>query len=112
MKFLFYYECARQAGFHVAPEHGPPSAILSRRNGGSRRMQQSRADRSPRNGRQSGSSHVAASTTDKPAKPARHRERVHIGTSGWHYKHWVGSFYPEGMQDVAFLGWYADHFPT
>lgn len=75
-------------------------------------MQQSRADRSPRNGRQSGSSHVAASTTDKPAKAARHRERVHIGTSGWHYKHWVGSFYPEGMQDVAFLGWYADHFPT
>jgi uncharacterized protein YecE (DUF72 family) len=20
---------------------------------------------------------------------------IHIGTSGWHYKHWVGEFYPE-----------------
>jgi len=22
-----------------------------------------------------------------------------IGTSGWKYKHWKGSFYPEGLND-------------
>jgi uncharacterized protein YecE (DUF72 family) len=36
--------------------------------------------------------------------------RIHIGTSGWHYAHWVGPFYPTGMRPDAFLGFYADRF--
>ena len=35
---------------------------------------------------------------------------IHIGTSGWHYDHWVGPFYPERMKPDAFLGFYAEHF--
>ena len=37
---------------------------------------------------------------------------IHIGTSGWHYQHWIGSFYPEGMQSDDFLEYYARHFDT
>lgn len=40
------------------------------------------------------------------------RGRIHIGTSGWHYGHWVGPFYPEGMSSPAFLGFYAQRFHT
>jgi len=42
----------------------------------------------------------------------RVRKRAHIGTSGWHYKHWKGSFYPEGMNEQHFLGFYAGRFHT
>lgn len=37
---------------------------------------------------------------------------VWIGTSGWHYRHWVGSFYPDGLASSGYLAWYAAHFPT
>jgi uncharacterized protein YecE (DUF72 family) len=37
---------------------------------------------------------------------------IHIGTSGWHYQHWVGPFYPDGMQADDFLDYYARHFDT
>jgi uncharacterized protein YecE (DUF72 family) len=23
---------------------------------------------------------------------------IRIGTSGWHYDHWIGRFYPEGLR--------------
>ncbi len=36
--------------------------------------------------------------------------RIHVGTSGWHYEHWVGPFYPEGMPSAEFLTYYARHF--
>jgi uncharacterized protein YecE (DUF72 family) len=39
-------------------------------------------------------------------------ERIHIGTSGWHYSHWQGSFYPVEMAKKKFLRYYADHFQT
>ena len=26
---------------------------------------------------------------------------IHIGTSGWHYHHWIGPFYPEGTRHTA-----------
>ncbi len=39
-------------------------------------------------------------------------EKIHIGTSGWHYDHWRGSFYPEGISPAEFLKYYADHFQT
>jgi uncharacterized protein YecE (DUF72 family) len=35
---------------------------------------------------------------------------LHIGTSGWHYRHWVGPFYPPGTEPSAFLGFYAEKF--
>ena len=37
---------------------------------------------------------------------------VHIGTSGWHYKHWKGPFYPAGLASTKWLPWYVDHFDT
>ena len=38
--------------------------------------------------------------------------RYHIGTSGWHYEHWRGRFYPEQLPKAKWLGFYADHFTT
>jgi len=38
--------------------------------------------------------------------------RILIGTSGWHYRHWVGPFYPKGTRPDAFLRHYAGQFPT
>jgi uncharacterized protein YecE (DUF72 family) len=38
--------------------------------------------------------------------------RVHIGTSGWHYKHWIGDFYPPRFPAAKMLAWYAREFYT
>jgi uncharacterized protein YecE (DUF72 family) len=38
--------------------------------------------------------------------------QVHIATSGWHYKHWIGTFYPSGMRPAQMLRWYAEKFDT
>jgi uncharacterized protein YecE (DUF72 family) len=46
-------------------------------------------------------------TTPEPASG-----QVHIGTSGWHYAHWRGPFYPAGMRPDQMLRWYADRFNT
>jgi len=40
------------------------------------------------------------------------KKRIHIGTSGWHYAHWKGPFYPEDFASERFLSWYADRFST
>lgn len=37
---------------------------------------------------------------------------LHIGTSGWHYHHWKGPFYPGKLPDRSFLGYYKDYFET
>lgn len=39
---------------------------------------------------------------------------MHIaaGTSGYSYKEWKGSFYPEDLAADAMLGWYASRLPT
>lgn len=37
---------------------------------------------------------------------------VHIGTAGWHYKHWIGAFYPPDMRPSQMLRWYAGKFDT
>jgi uncharacterized protein YecE (DUF72 family) len=37
---------------------------------------------------------------------------VHIGTSGWHYAHWRGPFYPANLRPDEMLRWYARHFDT
>src|SRR4051812_1685571 len=38
--------------------------------------------------------------------------KIHIGTSGWHYKHWKGAFYPKGTKDAEQFSLYAQHFST
>ncbi len=40
------------------------------------------------------------------------RGRLRVGTSGWHYPHWRGAFYPGGMPSAEYLGFYAGHFDT
>jgi uncharacterized protein YecE (DUF72 family) len=37
---------------------------------------------------------------------------IRIGTSGFHYKHWCGPFYPEKFPPSRMLGHYLDHFDT
>lgn len=37
---------------------------------------------------------------------------IHIGTSGWHYKHWMGNFYPSGMKPKDFMAHYLRFFRT
>jgi uncharacterized protein YecE (DUF72 family) len=37
---------------------------------------------------------------------------IRIGTSGFHYKHWKGPFYPEKMPSSAMLNFYVQHFDT
>jgi uncharacterized protein YecE (DUF72 family) len=35
-----------------------------------------------------------------------------VGTSGFHYRHWRGSFYPEGLPTERWLAFYAERFRT
>lgn len=44
--------------------------------------------------------------------PAKRKvaSRIHIGTSGWHYPHWNGRFYPAGLPDRQKLQYYAARF--
>jgi uncharacterized protein YecE (DUF72 family) len=37
---------------------------------------------------------------------------VRIGTSGFHYKHWKGSFYPKRMPSAAMFEFYVQKFDT
>lgn len=37
---------------------------------------------------------------------------LRIGTSGWHYGHWVGGFYPPGLKPARHLEFYAGRFDT
>jgi uncharacterized protein YecE (DUF72 family) len=37
---------------------------------------------------------------------------VRIGTSGWHYAHWRGPFYPLGLPASRMLEYYCRHFDT
>jgi uncharacterized protein YecE (DUF72 family) len=37
---------------------------------------------------------------------------IHIGTSGWHYKHWKGPFYPPDLPASRWLDFYTAHFDT
>src|SRR3954447_20193838 len=37
---------------------------------------------------------------------------VYIGTSGWHYKHWKGPFYPEKLANSKLFDYYAERFRT
>ena len=35
---------------------------------------------------------------------------IHIGTSGWSYKHWAGIFYPPDVKPAKFLEYYVSQF--
>ncbi len=37
---------------------------------------------------------------------------IRIGTSGWHYKHWRGNFYPESFPATQMLALYQQRFDT
>jgi uncharacterized protein YecE (DUF72 family) len=41
-----------------------------------------------------------------------HTGAIHIGTSGFHYRHWKGPFYPEKLPASKMLDYYAQHFDT
>jgi uncharacterized protein YecE (DUF72 family) len=40
------------------------------------------------------------------------RNPIRIGTSGWHYGHWRGPFYPVDLTPEGFLKFYLQHFQT
>ena len=37
---------------------------------------------------------------------------IRIGTSGYHYKHWIGRYYPDDMKPAGMLAWYLRDFDT
>jgi len=37
---------------------------------------------------------------------------LRVGTSGWHYEHWRGVFYPPELRTAEWLSHYASHFDT
>lgn len=39
-------------------------------------------------------------------------KQVFVGTSGWHYKHWKGNFYPPKLSAAGMLGYYTEHLKT
>lgn len=39
-------------------------------------------------------------------------DRIHIGTSGWSYEHWLGPFYPPELGSARMLAYYAERFRT
>jgi uncharacterized protein YecE (DUF72 family) len=39
-------------------------------------------------------------------------DRVFVGTSGYNYPEWRGSFYPEKLSTAKMLAYYAERFPT
>lgn len=42
----------------------------------------------------------------------KNKGKIYVGTSGWHYKHWVGPFYPENTKPEAFMAFYEQFFQT
>ena len=40
------------------------------------------------------------------------KKTIHIGTSGWNYKHWKGPFYPEDLTSRDWLKFYAKQLHT
>lgn len=44
--------------------------------------------------------------------PAAAASRVHIGCSGWVYRHWRDSFYPPGLPQAHWFAHYAGRFDT
>jgi uncharacterized protein YecE (DUF72 family) len=49
---------------------------------------------------------------NEPAAVPTGRPAVLVGTSGWSFKEWKGSFYPKDLSDDNQLSYYAGKFPT
>ncbi len=48
-----------------------------------------------------------------PQDLARERQlELHVGTSGYSYKEWRGTFYPEDLPEKQMLHFYGEHFRT
>lgn len=47
----------------------------------------------------------------KVARPAK-RARIYLGTSGWHYDHWNGVFYPPEVKGYNELRFFSEHFDS
>lgn len=43
---------------------------------------------------------------------AKRKGKAFIGTSGWHYKHWIGRYYPESMKPKDFMEFYLNDYRT
>ena len=50
--------------------------------------------------------------TRTPPEGSIETARVFVGTSGFAYKEWKGSFYPEDLSAKKYLSYYAEHFRT
>ena len=55
--------------------------------------------------------HVSCASDVHPTLPSGEM-KIHIGTSGWHYKHWLGVFYPPGTSGSEMFEFYGRHFDT
>ncbi|MCF7870581.1 MAG: DUF72 domain-containing protein [Candidatus Omnitrophica bacterium] len=42
----------------------------------------------------------------------RKKKAIHIGTSGWHYKHWKDNFYPKKIKPDQFFNYYLKKFTS
>ena len=38
--------------------------------------------------------------------------KISIGTSGWHYKHWKGTYYPADIKEADQFSYYQREFST
>lgn len=54
----------------------------------------------------------AAPRADEPEVAPAWDPCVRIGTSGWHYPHWIGRFYPAKSSKEALFSYYARRFDT
>lgn len=43
---------------------------------------------------------------------SKRKGKIYIGTSGWHYKHWTGTFYPENIKGSKQFNEYKKYFDT
>lgn len=48
----------------------------------------------------------------EPTTVSREAPGIHVGCSGWVYRHWRGTFYPEGLPQKRWFEHYAAHFDT
>jgi uncharacterized protein YecE (DUF72 family) len=49
---------------------------------------------------------------EQPWRSSGTRVNVYVGTSGWNYPEWKGSFYPRDMKPAGMLAYYAERFST
>lgn len=40
------------------------------------------------------------------------KQKLYIGTSGWHYKHWIGTFYPGDIKESRQFSYYLKDFSS